>query len=128
MRRFFEEVVFGRRLEVLDELLASEFVAHSSVLGDVHGGAAYSRSIAALLNGSSDLNGSIDDLLSAENDTVVARMTYRGTDSGGLVPGRPASNKAYEFTATYIWRVVDGKLSEMWQEADRARLLQQLQL
>jgi hypothetical protein len=32
----------------------------------------------------------------------------------------------FEFGAIYIWRLADGKVAELWQEADRVRLMQQL--
>jgi len=56
----------------------------------------------------------------------VVRLTYRGTDTGGFVRGYPATGKPFEFGAIYIWRLADGTLAELWQEADRARLMQQL--
>lgn len=59
---------------------------------------------------------------------MVARLTYRGTDSGGFVRGYPATGKPFEFTAIYLWRLIDSKVAKLWQEADRARLMQQLEI
>ena len=70
----------------------------------------------------------VEDLLAGENDTVVARLTYRGTDIGGFVKGYPPTGKPFAFTAIYIWRLATGKLAELWQEADQVRLMRQLGL
>jgi steroid delta-isomerase-like uncharacterized protein len=126
VRRLFDEGVNGRNYDVLDELVAPDFVLHSAILGEVHGREAYKQGVRALLEPSPDFRASIEDLIGAEQDAVVARLTYRGTDSGGFVRGHAATGKAFEFTAIYIWRLARGQVTELWQEADRVRLLQQL--
>jgi len=94
----------------------------------VHGGGAYKQSVLGLLNPCPDFHATIEDLIGAENDTVVTRLTYRGTDTGGFVRGHAAAGKAFEFGAIYVWGLANGKLAELWQEADRVRLMQQLGL
>jgi predicted ester cyclase len=73
-----------------------------------------------------DFQATVEDLIGADGDTVVTRLTYRGTDTGGFVKGRAATGKPFEFGAIYIWRLANGKVVELWQEADRMRLMQQL--
>jgi predicted ester cyclase len=73
-----------------------------------------------------DFRATVEDLIAAEGDTVVTRLVYRGTGTGGLVRGHAATGKAFEFCAIYIWRMSNGKLAELWQEADRVRLMQHL--
>lgn len=124
--RFMEEVTNQRHFEVFDELVASDFVLHSALLGEVHGSEAYKLGVLSALNACPDLHATVEGLLSAERQTVVLRLTYRGTDTGGFLRGYPATNKPFEFGAMYIWRLRDGKLAELWQEADRVRLMQQL--
>jgi len=34
--------------------------------------------------------------------------------------------KPFAYRAIYVWRVFDRKLAELWRDADRARLMQQL--
>jgi steroid delta-isomerase-like uncharacterized protein len=128
VRRFFEQAVNRRQYDVIDELVASDFVLHSALLGEVHGGGAYKESVLGLLNPCPDFHATIEDLIGAENDTVVTRLTYQGTDTGGFVRGHAATGKPFEFGAIYIWRLANGKLAELWQEADRVRLMQQLGL
>jgi predicted ester cyclase len=88
----------------------------------------FPAALLGLLNPCPDFHATIEDLIGAENDTVVTRLTYRGTDTGGFVRGHAATGKAFEFGAIYIWRLANGKLAELWQEADRVRLMQQLGL
>ena len=126
VRRFFELAINQRDESVFDELIAPDFVLHSSMLGEVRGAAAFKHSALALVKPCPDLQVAVEDVLEGEHDTVVARVTYRGTDSGGLLPGVPATGKPFEFTAMYLWRLLDGRLAELWQEADRVRLLQAL--
>ena len=128
VRRFFEKAVNQRQYEVIDELVASNFVLHSALLGEVHGGAAYKQSVLGLLEPCPDFHATVEDLIGAEGDTVVTRLTYRGTDTGGFVKNHTATGKPFEFGAIYIWRLVDGNLAELWQEAGRIRLMQQLGL
>jgi predicted ester cyclase len=124
--RFFDQAIDQRHYDVIDEVVASNFVLHSALLGEVHGGDAYKQSVLGLLNPCPDFHATVEDLMGAEGDTVVTRLTYRGTDTGGFVKGHAATGKPFEFGAIYIWRLSNGKLAELWQEADRVRLLQQL--
>ena len=126
VRRLFEEGVNQRHYEVVDELVAPDFVLHSALIGEVRGRAAYKQSVVALLEPAPDLRATIEDLIAGERETIIARLTYRGTDTGGFVRGHPATGKRFEFTAIYIWRLAEGQVTELWQEADRVRLLQQL--
>jgi len=128
VQRLFDECVNQRNYDVLDKLIAADFVLHSAMLGEVHGREAYKQSVRALLDPCPDLQGSVEALIAGEQDTVVARLTYRGTDTGGLARGHAATGKPFEFTAIYLWQVANGQLAELWQEADRARMLQQLGL
>jgi steroid delta-isomerase-like uncharacterized protein len=126
--RFTEEVTNRRHFDVFDELVAADFVLHSALLGEVRGSAAYKQSVLSTLNACPDLHATVDDLIGAEADTVVVRLTYRGTDTGGFLRGYPATGKPFVFAAIYIWRLSGGRLAELWQEADRVRLMQQLGL
>jgi predicted ester cyclase len=99
VRRFFELAINQRDESVFDELIAPDFVLHSSMLGEVRGAAAFKQSALALVKPCPDLQVPVEDVLEGEHDTIVARVTYRGTDTGGLVPGVPATGKPFEFTA-----------------------------
>jgi steroid delta-isomerase-like uncharacterized protein len=124
--RLMDEVINQRHFDVLDKLVSPDFVLHSALLGEIRGGEAYKQSVMATLNACPDLHASIDDLLSVEEHKVMVRLTYRGTDTDGFLKGHPATGKSFEFTAIYLWKFGDGRLSELFQESDRLRLMQQL--
>jgi predicted ester cyclase len=64
-----------------------------------------------------------------EGDRVAIRDTYRGTDVGGFIPGRPATGKAYEMGAIYVVRVnEEGKIAEHWGIVDTMGAMAQLGL
>jgi predicted ester cyclase len=123
-RRIFEEGLNQRDYAVWDEVFAANFVAHSALLGEVHGVEAVKRSFAGFVTPAPDFQASVEDVV-AGGDKVVVRVTYRGTDQGGFF-GRPATGKRFVLTALYLLRVVEGRVVELWQEADRLGMMQQL--
>ncbi len=126
VRRVFDEALNARRLEILDEIVSADFVLHSAMLGEIRGREPYRRAVDALLRASPDLHGHVDALLGAEEDHVIVRVTYTGTDAAGFMTNRPGTGKPFETTAIYIWRMQGDQIAELWQEADRARILQEL--
>lgn len=71
-----------------------------------------------------DLHLTIDDMV-AERDKVVARVRWTGTHQGdyrGIAP----TGKQVTFTAITIYRIVGGKVVEVWEEGDSLGLMQQL--
>jgi steroid delta-isomerase-like uncharacterized protein len=68
----------------------------------------------------------VDDAI-AEDDKVVLRYTFRGTNQGDL-RGIPATGKTVSFSGMSIYRMVDGKCVEFWEALDRLALYQQLGL
>jgi steroid delta-isomerase-like uncharacterized protein len=61
----------------------------------------------------------------AEGDKVAKRWTYRGTHTGEFM-GIPPTGKAFEITATTIYRLSGGKVAECWWYYDSLGLLQQI--
>jgi hypothetical protein len=63
VRRFFEQAINQRHYDVIDEVVASDFVLHSALLGEVHGGDAYKQSVLGLLNPCPDFHATVEDWL-----------------------------------------------------------------
>jgi steroid delta-isomerase-like uncharacterized protein len=124
-RRIFEDGLNQRDYDVWDEVFAADFVAHSAVLGEVHGVEAVKRSFAGFITPAPDFHATVEDVIVGD-DKVVVRVTYRGTDQGGFF-GRPATGKRFVLTALYLLRVADGRVIELWQESDRLGMMQQLE-
>lgn len=61
----------------------------------------------------------------AVGDTVILRTTNRATHSGDFQGIAPTGRRIL-FGQIAIYRMVDGKISEVWEEADLLGLMQQL--
>ena len=128
-RRLFEEALNQGKVEVFDELLAPNFLYHNPTWPGVHTLEDYKPFITAWRSAFPDLHVTIDDMI-AEDDTVVIRYTWHGTNTGDIVmPMRlPATGKHVTVTAMNIGRAVEGKCVELWQEGNDLGLVQQLGL
>lgn len=71
-----------------------------------------------------DLRGEIEDIV-AQDDKVVFRMTWRGTQTGDFL-GIPATGKPVSFEVFDMARVAGGKIAEHWGLPNNLKLLQQL--
>jgi steroid delta-isomerase-like uncharacterized protein len=61
----------------------------------------------------------------AEGDRVLIRWSMSGTHRGDLM-GIPATGRQMTLTGFDYFRIENGKIAEMWQEADQLSMLQQL--
>jgi steroid delta-isomerase-like uncharacterized protein len=66
----------------------------------------------------------IDDMM-AEGDKVTCRFTARGVHNGEFM-GLPPTGKKIAMTGIEIFRLRDGKIAELWGEANLMGLMQQL--
>ena len=123
VRRAIEEVYNQGNLDIVDELVSGDFVAHAAS-EDIHGPAGMKQFVASLREAFPDLHLTIDDQV-AEGDRVVTRWTARGTHAGTF-QGIPPTGKRGTMTGIDIDRVVGGKAIECWTNADYLGLLQQL--
>lgn len=124
VRRIFEQVVNARDFAVADVVFAPDYVAHSALLGTVVGPESFKQGFRAFTDPCPDFRGTLEDVFAA-GDKVTARLTYRGTDTGGMF-GRPPSGTTFTIGAIYILRLADGLVRELWQEADLLGLQRQL--
>ncbi len=124
VRRFVEEVQNQDNLDLLDELVAPNFVNHSASPG-VPPGVDGVRMVSALFRHAfPDGRMTIEDMV-AEGDKVVTRKTFEGTHQGDFM-GLPPTGKPVRISLIDILRIVDGRVSDHWLEADNLGLLQQL--
>lgn len=62
----------------------------------------------------------------AEGDKVTVRWTSYNTHSGAEFYGIPPSGKRVVLTGTTIYRLIDGKVAELWHNEDLLGMLIQL--
>jgi steroid delta-isomerase-like uncharacterized protein len=128
VRRFFDEVCNGRRLEVAAELFAADHQYHDpSIPGVAAGPAGIQQNpgpVVPYQQAFSDAHWHVEDIL-AEGDTVVTRWYGTGAQDGAL-PGIPAAGRQVLVPGFWLQRLANGKIVESWQVWDTLGMLQQL--
>jgi steroid delta-isomerase-like uncharacterized protein len=127
-RRIVDEAWNQRRLEVLDEVLATDFVNHDPAdPQDVVGVEAIKERLRGYHTAMPDLVVTIDEAFGS-GDLVATRWNARGTNEGELA-GMPPTHKLMTITGLSIDRFdADGKLCETWDQWDNLGLMTQLGL
>ena len=121
-RRFYDEVINGRNLDALDELVADDFVEHEALPGMPTDREAPRQFFGMLHAAVPDLQVELADLI-AEGDKVVARAVARGTHEGELM-GMPGTGRRFEMAWIDIVTVRDGKATEHWGVTDVSALME----
>lgn len=124
IRRYVEEVLNKKNLNLVDELFADAFVDHDSSMPEAGGPAGIKRLAAMVHTSFPDVHFTIEDMI-AEGDKVVYRYSVRATHRKDFM-GIPAIGKQISFTGIHIYRVGDGKLQEEWENWDMLGLMRQL--
>lgn len=125
VRRLIDEVFNQGNVAAADDLLAPGFIEHEELPPGVPGGAEGVKQLALMLRSAfPDFRATIEDVI-AEDDKVVVRMTWTGTQTGEFM-GIPPSGKPVSFGVIDVLRMVDGKCTEHWGLMDSMTLMQQI--
>jgi steroid delta-isomerase-like uncharacterized protein len=125
IERFYDEVLGGGNLELMDELTADDFVDHEEgIPGQPSGREGVRYFVNAIREAFPDVRAEVDVTLS-EGNLEAAHGTVRATHQGEFI-GIPATNKSVEFEVVDILRVEDGKAAEHWGLTDVMALMQQI--
>jgi steroid delta-isomerase-like uncharacterized protein len=111
-------------MDVIDELVAPDYVGHDPSQPDLQGPQGIRAFITSYLAGYPDGRITIEEQL-AEGDLVATRWTGRGTQEGELI-GIPPTGKQVTVSGITISRVKNGKVVEEWSNWDTLGMLQQL--
>jgi steroid delta-isomerase-like uncharacterized protein len=122
VRRILEEVWNRGNFPVVEELIARDYVGHSSA--ETHGREGYKQFFAAQRRAFPDIQYTIEDQV-AEGDKVVTRWKARGTHTGEF-RDIPPTGKQVAVTGITIFRIVGGNVVECWTNVDELGMLQQL--
>jgi len=123
-RRVIEEVWNQRKLEVIEEILATDFVGHMVGSPDIHGPDGLKQFVSMLLTAFNDIHFTVEDQI-AEGDKVVTRWSFTGTHNGEFM-GIPPTGVQVKVTGTNISRIAGGKIVEYWCNPDNLGMMQQL--
>jgi predicted ester cyclase len=125
--RRLEDAYNTQQLDVLDEIIADDFVAHTPGSDQIPPGRdgikmAHQMSMGAF----PDRKTEIEDIFS-DGNLVVLRQRMTGTNTGGLPSfGIPANDAAVDFDVIQILRVEDGQVHESWAQMNLPKMMMQL--
>jgi steroid delta-isomerase-like uncharacterized protein len=122
--RFIQEVINARKLSVIDETVAEDFVYIDSTIGSVKGRDSLKEMFRRLFLSFPDLVWTIEQYIS-EGDTIVNFYTLTGTHDGDY-RSIPATHKRITVQGVSINKIIDGKLAETRMMRDDLSFMQQL--
>jgi serine phosphatase RsbU (regulator of sigma subunit)/predicted ester cyclase len=114
VRRFMEAQT-NADLDTLEQLLAPDFVDHSSFADQEPGREGYKQQVAEQIAALSEVRCIIEDQL-AKGEKVVTRITWRSIHDRGEYFGLRPRDKEVEVTSMAMHRIVGGKIAEEWSE------------
>jgi steroid delta-isomerase-like uncharacterized protein len=124
-RRFLQEAFNEGNLDVVDEIVASDYVLHDPAIPDeIRGSEGVKGFVQMYRNAYPDTDITVEDQI-AEGDNVVTRWTARGTHQGELM-GIPPSGNRVEVTGITIDRFSGGMFAESWTNYDALGMMQQI--
>jgi steroid delta-isomerase-like uncharacterized protein len=107
MRRYFSVFEQGN-IDLLDELLAPDYVNHTPATPDLPTGPEGVKGVVSMFrSGMPDLKVVIEDMI-AEGDKVATRYTLEGTHEGELF-GVPPTGQRLSIKSFTVERVSDGR-------------------
>jgi steroid delta-isomerase-like uncharacterized protein len=125
LRRFYEEVLAGGNLALIDEFVLDDIQDHEDPMpGQPPGKDGVKFYTNAIRAAFPDLTVQLDPAL-ADGDLEAAHVVLSGTHTGEFL-GVPASGKSVQFSSADIIRIQDGKVAEHWGSSDTLSLMQQI--
>lgn len=123
-RRTYDEMFNQGNVDVAEELIAPDFINHEAPQGLNMGPQSMRKLVTWLRSAFPDLHFEIEELV-AEGDTVVGRLTMKGTHHGefqGIAP----TGRSFEQAQVHFVRFKDGKGVEHRAVRDDLGMMQQL--
>ncbi len=128
IRRLIDEAWNQGKMDVVDELMADNFIHHDPTDPSRQSREDYKRWVTETRNALPDFKVTIDDMFSS-GEQVATRWTVHGTHQGELVSPMgniPASGNHVTINGITIGRFQDGKMVEDWHHADTLGFMMQL--
>lgn len=124
VKRFYDEAVNEGNLELINELVAENFIEHEVFPGLSEGRDGLTQFLSMMHDAFSGFRMEVEDLI-AEADKVVARITMKGTHTGEFME-ISATGKTVAVSTIDIVRLANGKASEHWGVTDATTMMEQL--
>ena len=124
VRRYYEEMWNRWNFALANELLADDISFRGSLGAEMRGREQFCDYILRVQHAFPDFQNRINQMV-AEDDCVVARLTYTGTHRGEIF-GIPATGKRISYAGAAFYRIANDRIAEGWVLGDVAGLLRQL--
>lgn len=124
VRRYYNELWNAWNVSLTDELLAPDFRFRGSLGSQTHGREAFVGYLRTIQGAFPDFHNRIDDLI-AEDNKVVARLTYTGTHNGRIF-GVDGTGVKISYAGVAIFSLGGGQLLSGWVLGDRYELMCQI--
>jgi steroid delta-isomerase-like uncharacterized protein len=125
MLRLYEEVFSQGNIDLIDEIMAEDFVEHEELPPGIPQGKGAPRALATLLREAfPDFRATAEEMLE-DGDKVITRARFSGTHQGEFM-GIPATGKTVDISVIDIVEFRDGKAVAHWGIMDQAGMMQQL--
>jgi predicted ester cyclase len=125
VRRYLEEVILRGNVAAIDASIATNHcLTWPGSPTPMCGPEGFKHLLIIYASAFPDLEWTTEEV-TAQGETVVARMLARGTHQREVM-GMPPTGKQATWTETHIFRVAGGKLVEHWTNLDQVGMLQQL--
>ena len=123
VRRYYEEVLNGGNVGLLDELAAPDYDEHSPFPGQPNGIEGLRARVGAILASFRPVF-RLHEVI-GEGDTVVAYWTNTGTHQGEFM-GIAPSGRTITISGVDIHRLRNGRMAEHWHVVEELQMMQQL--
>ena len=124
MQRFVQETLNQKNLDVLNEMVAEDFVEHVPFPGQGPGREGLRYAITTLLSAFPDMKWTVEEQI-AEGEKVVSRFTMTGTHQGEFL-GIAATGRPIQVWGMVLDVVREGKFAESRILLDMLGLMGQL--
>jgi steroid delta-isomerase-like uncharacterized protein len=123
--KYFEEVWNKGKLEVLDDIIAPNYINHSPGMENPPPGPEGLKPIvAAIRKAFPDLNYVIENIVVSDSQVAV-HTTMHGTHTGDFF-GIAPTNKTIKVSQMQIERIENNKIVEHWRVTDDLSMMRQL--
>lgn len=120
VRRFYEELWNGWRIEVAEELVSEAVEFRGSLGTEAHCREAFEAYVETVRRAFPDWHNQIDELI-ASGDRVATRMTWTGTHRGLLDDVEPTGLRV-EYCGAAFFRLKSGVIERAWVVGDTEAL------
>lgn len=125
VRQLNEEIMWNGNLDRIDDIFAEDYVEHNPALPtEVRGRDGMREKVEMFQAAFSNSDGTTEAII-AEGNMVADRHRFRATHDGAFMDMSPTGNEI-DVEGMAIYRIEDGKVAEMWTQADVMGMMEQL--